>query len=133
MNLKMIYFVLFLLLGRHIISVEKLEMNDMMADKMNKIKQKMNRDKKSLGKDNNNDPELNSNYNDDLNNEITGKIDKALGKYNSIVIDSDDEKIEEENIENKPEIKSNNEKAGGLSYKLLTVGFILLILHLIKK
>ena len=134
MNIKLIYFILFLIVGRQLVSVEKLDIDEMMKEKMDKINNKVgNNTSNTLSEDNESNPALRDNYNESIDSKVEEKIQAALGKQNAVIINSEEQKIEGEVIENKPVVESNNEKAGGLSNKMLIILLILMALYLFKK
>lgn len=132
MNIKILYFILFLVIGNHFISIEGLDIDNIMEDKMNKIKDKVGNNKSNT-LSSNSEPVLQDNYDSDIEGVISKKLQDALGKDNNVNITSDEGTFENENIVNKPKIESNNEKAGGMNNIIIIIGFILVVLLLLKK
>jgi hypothetical protein len=131
MNIKFIYFILFLVFGSYLISVENLDVDLVISEKMKKIKNKMGSNK--LYNNDEINPALQDGYNTDINSLASKKVQDSLGKYNTINISSDEDKIENKVIENKPIITSNNEKGGGITNVIIILGLVLVALYLINK
>ena len=122
---------MFLVFGSYLISVENLDVDLVISEKMKKIKNKMGSNK--LYNNDEINPALQDGYNTDINSLASKKVQDSLGKYNTINISSDEDKIENKVIENKPIITSNNEKGGGITNVIIILGLVLVALYLINK
>lgn len=132
MNKKIIYFILILLALKNIVSIEKLDIDDLMAEKMNKIKNKELTTNTNLSNDNLN-VNLEEDYDSKANSIVSSKLDIALAKNNITNIVSDENEIENEVIVNEPVVISNNQKAGGVNQIMLIFAIFFILLHLLKK
>jgi hypothetical protein len=131
MNIKIIYFILFLVFGSCLISVENLDINSVISKKMNKIKSKL--DSNKLDDNDETNPALQDGYNATINNMISNKVQNALGKHNTVDISSEEGTFENKVIENEPVVITNNEEGGGINNMIIIIGFILVVLYLINK
>ena len=121
MNTKIIYFILFIVLTIKVnsfMTVENLDIESIMSDKIKKIKNKIGSNKIEKT--------------DSLGN-VNNLVQNALGKNNIVDIKSDEDTIENKVIETKPIVTSNNEEGGGITDIIIIIGFILVILILVKK
>ena len=131
MKIKIIYFILFLVFGSCLISVENLDINSVISKKMNKIKSKLYSNK--LDDNDETNPALQDGYNATINNMISNKVQNALGKHNTVDISSEEGTFENKVIENEPVVITNNEEGGGINNMIIIIGFILVVLYLINK
>lgn len=132
MNKKIIYFILFIVAYSKLVSIERLDIDELINEKTNKIK---NKDSSKImdESDNKIDIALNDDYDSKANNIVSNKLDLALSKNNVTNIVSDESTFENETIVNEPVVTSNNEKAGGVSDMIIIFGIILTLLYLLKK
>lgn len=134
MNTKILYFVLFLIMVNYFTSIEGLDIDAMMENKMNKIKDKVGNNKTNTidDKDSSANPALQDNYGSNIDGMVAGKLQNALGKDNNVNISSEEGEFENQIIENPPKIDSNNEKAGGMNNVIIIIAFIIVVLTLMK-
>jgi hypothetical protein len=130
MNRKLIYFILFLVIASNFKSVENLEVDidTLMANKMNSIQNKI-----GSNEINDSNPALQDGYNENINDIVSNKIQKALGNNNTVNIISEEGTFENKVIENEPVVTSNNEIGGGISDIMIIILLLFIVFFLINK
>ena len=130
MNRKLIYFILFLVIASNFKSVENLEVDidTLMANKMNSIQNKI-----GSNEINDSNPALQDGYNENINDIVSNKIQKALGNNNTVNIISEEGTFENKVIENEPVVTSNNDIGGGISDIMIIIVLIFIVFFLINK